>query len=252
MNAILGSDKDLSPPTWSTTLSIDAMYFHSAKGCCEVAKVSLKAIGKARKAFADLRNEEADILDQHDGDSYKAYDDLEPIYIQMDGAEYDIGAAYGPYLQNIALTHILCATASEAHINLIAKGRLKGKFRDNFEKISIEGKWLFLPKILGKATFNQGSEPFQSFGKLIKYRNELVHYKGRKESWATFEEGMPKFLDKLGLSLRKARGSIWAVREMILELSKMIDEEPPYWLREGYDDLPRDIGLNFFEVIIEK
>ncbi|MCK4789844.1 MAG: hypothetical protein KAV87_39255 [Desulfobacteraceae bacterium] len=250
MHAIL--DKVPSPPTWSTTLLIDAMYFHSAKSCCEAAKMSLKGIGKARKAFADLRNEEAEILDRYDGDSWKAYDDLEPIYIQMDGAEHDIGAAYGPYFQNIALTHILCATTAEAHINLIAKGRLKGKFRDNFEKISIEGKWLFLPKILGKTTFNQGSEPFQSFGKLIKYRNELVHYNGRKESWESFEQSMPKFLDKLGLSLRKARKSIRTVREMILKLSKMIDEEPPYWLREGYDDLPKDIVTNFFEVNIEK
>lgn len=252
MNSILGSYKDLSPPTWSTTLSIDAMYFHSAKGCYKVAKVSLKDIGKARKAFANLRNEEADILGRYDGDSYKAYDELEPIYIQMDGAEYNIGAAYGPYLQNIALTHILCATALETHVNLIAKGHLKGKFKDNFEKISIEGKWLFLPIIIGKPTFNQGAEPFQSFGKLIKYRNELVHYKGRRESWSTFEEGVPKFLDKLGLSLRKARRSIWAVREMILELSKKIDEEPPYWLREDIDNLPGNIGLNFFEIVIEK
>jgi len=252
MKAILELDKLLSPPTWSTTLLIDAMYFHSAKVFCNVAKMSLKAVGKARRAFADLRNEEAEILGRYDGDSWKAYDNLEPIYIQMDSAEYNICAAYGPYLQNIALTHILCATASEAHINLTAKRRLKGKFRDNFEKISIEGKWLFLPKLLEKATFDQGAEPFQSFGKLIRYRNELVHYKGRKESWANFEKRMPKFLDKLGLSLRKARRSIWAVREMILKLSKMIDEEPPYWLREGYDELPGNIVTNFFEIEVEK
>ena len=62
---------------------------------------------------------------------------------------------------------------------------------------------------------------------------------------------MPKFLDKLGLSLRKARKSIWAVREMVLELSKMIDEEPPYWLREGYDGLPKDIVTNFFRVDVD-
>ena len=74
MNAILELGKVPSPPTWSTTLLIDAMYFHSAKGCCDVAKISLKAIGKVRKAFADLRNEEADISDRYDGDSWKAYD----------------------------------------------------------------------------------------------------------------------------------------------------------------------------------
>jgi hypothetical protein len=250
MHAIL--DKVPSPPTWSTSLLIDAMYFHAAKESCKAAKVSLKGVGKARKAFADLRNKEAEILDQYVGDSWKAYDDLEPIYIQMESAEYGIGAAYGPYFQNIALAHILCATSAEAHINLIAKGHLKGKFRDNFERISIEGKWLFLPEILGKTTFDQGSEPFQSFSEMVKYRNELVHYKGRKESWGSIEQGMPKFLDKLGLSLRKARKSLRTVREMILEISKMINRKPPYWLREGYDELPQDIVTNFFEVDIEK
>jgi hypothetical protein len=250
MHAIL--DKVPSPPTCSTTLLIDAMYFHAAKNTCAAAKTFLKGIGKARKALADLRNEEAGVLDRYNGDSWKAYDDLEPIYIQMESAEHGIGAAYGPYFQNIALTHILCATAAEAHINLIAKGRLEGKFRDNFERISIEGKWLFLPKILENTTFDQGSEPFQSFSKLIKYRNELVHYKGRKESWESFEQGMPEFLDKLGLSLRKARKSIQTVREMILEISRMIDQGPPYWLREGYHDLPQNIVTNFFEIDIEK
>ena len=112
------------------------MYFHAAKNTFAAAKQSLKGIGKARKAFADLRKEEAGVLDQYNGDSWGAYDGLEPIYIQMESAEYGIGAAYGPYFQNIALTHILCATAAEAHVNLIAKGHLKGKFRDNFEKMS--------------------------------------------------------------------------------------------------------------------
>jgi hypothetical protein len=245
-------DKIPSPPSYFTTLSIDAMYFHAAKNCCEAAKISLKGIGEARKAFVDLRSEEAGILKHYDGDAWKAYDDLEPIYIQMESAEYGIGAAYGPYFQNIALTHILCATAAEAHINIIAKGRLEGKFNDNFERISIEGKWLFLPRILGNTTFDQGAEPFQSFSELIKYRNELVHYKGGRESWEGFEEGMPKFLDKLGLSLRIARKSIKTAMKMILEISKMINQEPPYWLRQGYDDLPQDIATNFFETHIEK
>ena len=245
-------DKVPSPPTWSTTLLIDAMYFHAAKIAYATAKKSLIGIGKARKAFSDLRYEETEILDRYNGDSYRAYDELEPVYIQMENAEYGIGAAYGPYFQNIALTHILCTTTAEAHINLIAKVHLEGKFRKIFEKISVEGKWLFLPKIIGDTTFDQGTEPFQSFSGLIKYRNELVHYKGIKESWESLEKGMPTFLDKLGLSLRRARKSIQAVRDMIQELSRMINKEPPYWLREGYDDLGQDIVTNFFETDIEK
>ena len=40
--------------------------------------------------------------------------------------------------------------------------------------------------------------------------------------------------------------------KMILEISEMINQEPPYWLRQGYDDLPQDIATNFFETHIEK
>jgi hypothetical protein len=244
--------EDLSPPSWSTTLSVDAMYFHAAKKCYEASEKALKGIEKTKRAFAKLREKEARIKEKFDNDLGEAYDKLEPIYIQMESAEYLIGAAYGPYLQNISITHILCATAAEAHINVIAKGRLKGKFKEIFDKISLEGKWLLLPKILGKKSFDQGSEPFQSFSKLIKYRNELIHYKGRSEEWEGFEYGEPRFLKKLGLSLTEAENSLKTVSKMIIEISKMINSDPPHWLRKGYDDLPDDITTNFFDVIVER
>ena len=70
MNAIL--DKVPTPPSRFTTLLIDAMNFHAAKNCCEAAKMFLKGIGKARKAFSDLRSEEAGILERYESDSWKA------------------------------------------------------------------------------------------------------------------------------------------------------------------------------------
>ena len=246
------SIENIEPPSWSTTLLVDAMYFHAGRKCYEAAKQALKRIDKSRKYFEKLRNKEAIIIERYDNDIIEAYDKLEPLYIQMEGAEYRIGAAYGPYLQNIAITHILCATSLEAHINNIAKGRLKGKFGDIFEKISLEGKWLFLPKVLGKMTFNQGSEPFQSFSKLIKYRNQLIHYKGRSEKWEGFEYEEPKFLEKLGLSLTEATNSLITVKKMVIEIARLINIDPPHWLRKGYDDLPDDITTNFFDVIVER
>ena len=175
--------KVISPSSWSTTLLLDAMYYNAAKKNYKAAKAALKNIEKADKDFAKLRAKEKKVLDRHNGDSFSAYDKLEPIYIQMEDAEYSIGAAYGPHLQHLALTHILCAAATEAHINQVAKKTLTGKFRDQFEKVSLEGKWLFLPRMTGRDCFDQGAEPFQSFSMLVKYRNELVHYKGKKEKW---------------------------------------------------------------------
>jgi hypothetical protein len=170
----------------------------------------------------------------------------------MESAEYNIGSAFGPYLQHIAITHILCTTAAEAHINMVAEEQLTGKHREHFNKIPLEGKWLFLPKILGKAGFDPGAEPFQSFSTMIKHRNMLVHYKGQREEWRWISEGEPSFLEKLGLSLREAERSLTAVKEIILALSDMIGRERPYWLRKRYDDLPPDIVTNFFEIEIKK
>lgn len=243
--------KLISPPSWSTTLLLDAMFFHAAQENYKAAEKALKDIEKADRKFARLRAKERTILDRHNRDSWNAYDELEPVYIQMDSAEYSIGAAYGPHLQYLALTHILCSAASEAHINQMSKETLTGKFRDQFEKVSLEGKWLFLPKMIGRYSFDQGAKPFQSFSILIKYRNELVHYKGKKETWESFEQGPPTFLDKLGLSLPEAHRSLQTIRMMILELSKMTQREPPYWLRKGYNKLPADIITNFFEIEIE-
>lgn len=239
-------------PTWYTTLRIDSMYFHAAKISYAAAKQALTGIEKARKDFELLRQEELDILDKYNGDPLKAYDELEPLYIQMESAEYKIGSAYGPYLQHIAMTHILCTTATEAHINMIAKEQLRGKHREYFDKIPLEGKWLFLPKILGKPGFNPGTEPFQSFSMMIKYRNMLVHYKGQREEWRWISEGEPSFLEQMGLSLREAQRSLNTVKEIILALSDMIGRKRPYWLRKRYDELPPDIVTNFFEIESEK
>jgi len=46
--------KVTTPLTFFATLLIDAMYFHAAKHCYEVAKILLKNIEKARKSFAKL------------------------------------------------------------------------------------------------------------------------------------------------------------------------------------------------------
>lgn len=237
---------------WYTTLLIDSMYFHAAKINYLAAKEDTKGIDKARENFDILRQEELDILDKHDGDHHEAYDELEPLYIQMEDAEYKIGSAYGPYLQHIAMTHIFCTTAAEAHINMVAEERLTGKHRAHFDRIPLEGKWLFLPKILGKVGFDPGAEPFQGFSMMIKRRNMLVHYKRQREQWRGFSEGEPGFLEELGLSLTEARRSLAAVKKIILALSDMIGRDRPYWLREGYDELPPNVVTNFFEIEIEK
>lgn len=243
--------KSSSLISFSTSLLLDAMYYHAARSCYLTAKNALAGIRRTKQGFLDLRNKE-DLIKRTNENSDKSYNKLEQIYIQMESAEHNIGSSYGPYLQNIALTHILCTTAAEAHINVIARKKFKGKFMDHFERISLEGKWLFLPKIVGNSSFDPGSEQFQNFSKLIKYRNELVHYKGQKEKWDGFEYGEPQFFNKLGLTIGEARKSLKTIKIMFLEIAKMTNIDPPFWIRKGYDDLPQEIATNFFSIEVEK
>ena len=168
------------------------MYFHAARSNFQAAETEIKDIDHARETFAKLDNEAEQIVEEHyNGDPEAASDELEPVYKEMEEAKRRIAVACSPYLQHIALTYILCFTALEVHINTTAKDSLEGKLRDSFEKISIKGKWLFLPKMLSQSTFDPGSEPFQSFSKLTNYRNELIHYKGGSDQWNALEYEMP-------------------------------------------------------------
>src|SRR5439155_11137514 len=105
-------------------------------------------------------------------------------------------------------THLLCASCLEAHINQHAKDVLAGKEYDDFDKISLTGKWRFLPKLLGKAGFESGTEPFQSFDRLVGWRNDLIHYKRRREEWNS--KPIPGFLEKLGLTIKRGDAAVMA------------------------------------------
>ena len=227
---------------WETRLLIDALYFHAARKACEQAKRSTRETEKALRYFESLCQKERDILESHNDDHWKAGDEWEQICIAMESADYDIGEAYGPHLQSIAIVHILCSAALEYHINFLAKDSLKRRFWNHFDGLSLEGKWLYLPKMLNLNGFDPGKQPFQSFSRLLKYRNELVHYKGQKEEWIGWNP--PLFLEKIGLTLDASKKSISCVQKMIIEISKQMNKEPPFWLR---DDLT---SINYFGLTI--
>jgi hypothetical protein len=97
---------------------------------------------------------------------------------------------------------------------------------------------------LGLSGFEVGAEPFQSFDRMIKTRNQLVHYKTQKEPYHGFEDP-ESFAQKLGLTFEDVDRSINAVRGMVLTLSKQIGEDRgPRWLESE--------GSHFFEVIEKK
>jgi hypothetical protein len=202
------------------------MYYHAANRAYDDAVRAEKKTTRAEANFRKLELKESELLKEDDNDEIEA--ELESIAIQMESAHDDLGTAYGPFLKSIAMIHILCAAALESHINLLADEFLSGKDFDHFEKLALEAKWLFLPRLLQHHGFDPGSAPFQDFAQLVRYRNLLVHYKGHVEAW---QQGRaPEFLKKLGLTIDDAQSSLQSVKKMISAIRTKIGKPLPYWL----------------------
>lgn len=75
---------------------------------------------------------------------------------------------------------IFSAMCLEAIINRYAISRSSKKYFENYlDKLDVKAKWVIFPKIFSDAEFNIESQAFEFLGKVIKLRNELVHYKSK-------------------------------------------------------------------------
>ena len=212
-----------------TALLADALYLRRAQDALGEAASIEPQIQAIAAEDAEARRQEAEILAKYESDPEAAYDELEPLYIgPMEHIAYETNRLYGPFLGALATTQIMCAACLEAHVNACAAERLGGSDRVLFDRLPLEGKWMFLPRLLGGAGFDAGAEPFQTFAKLIKYRNALVHYRRRRESWLS--PGVPTYLEALGLTMTAGTSVISATREMIRSLAALLGEEQPAWL----------------------
>lgn len=207
------------------------MYYHMASQSFERARSFIKVIERAEQRVSQLQQKWDYVNEKYGDDAVARYNHQERLAIQMESADYDVGVAYGPYLQALAITHVMSIAALESHINSRGKEFLRGKYFLQFERISLETKWLFLPRIFGAQGFDIGAQPYQGFAKLISIRNELVHYKEREEVWQISGSAVPSFLTKLGLTLEAAEQSLECVQGMIKRLSEQLKQEVPYWLR---------------------
>jgi hypothetical protein len=219
---------------WETHLEVDAMYFHAARQAHERAKRKVTDVQSVENRFASLNKEYNDVEEEHGDDFHSAYDELEPIAIQLSNAHDELGFVYAPLLKEVAVVHILSAASLEAHINVFAKDFLRGKDLKDFQGFNLSAKWLFLPRLAGLLGFKSDQQPFQGFSKLLKLRNRLVHYKGIKEKWAYGVA--PQFIVNLGLTVQNSQESIDTVDSMVRNLAQQRDVEVPYWLRKDQDD----------------
>ena len=216
------------------------MYFHMAKQLRAGADKTLRRIATAESRL-EKHQAKMNALDQllanDEIDWATHYDGFEPLAIQMESVEHNVGTAYGLLLEHVGTIHMLCLATLEAHINIRAEEILSQRQWRTFERLSVDAKWLYFPPLRSVSGFDPSSEPFQGFDWLIKVRNRLAHYKPRREDWRG-STVPPDFLIDLGLTLEAADKSLIVVERMIGELAGKLGEEEPGWFHSD--------GSNFF------
>ena len=235
-------------PTLVSILAADGMFFQAARKAFSRAAAQTRKIDRARARVDSLQDRINALSQSPDGErddrlAYRNYSRLEPLCIQMEGADYQLGEAYGPMLYDVATVHILCVASAEAHINVQAQARLKGRDWDTFERLSVDAKWLFLPRLLGARGFDPGREPLQRFDALLRVRNRLAHFRQHREFWRS-GGATPEFVAGLGLTLDAAESSLASVDGMISELARQLRQDRPHWLTVE--------DVNFFEVALDE
>lgn len=224
------------------TLAIDALYLNAARQAVARAESSRRNVAEARRSLILLEREEAELREVAESGSTDARDALHDLAIQIvNGAQPELEHAYAPYLEDLAVVHVTAVAAVEAHLNALGKDLLGKTLYAIYERLSIEGKWLFLPSLCGGRELKPSDHRYAMLSKAVRFRNELVHYKTKQEDW---REGRPPlFIAQLGLQLGAARRSLRAAEAAIRAVCEALDRKIPYWIEKdtgSYFELVRD------------
>jgi len=218
---------------FTITLAIDGMYYHEAKRMQELAAARDKEFIETQTRVSATKKDFLNKLnDPSRGIGRIGKKEADDFSSELHSHWQPVELATTELIRTVATAHMLCAASLEAHINIRAENLLKRRDFEEFDKLSIAGKWLFYPILKGVAgRFDPGAQPFQKFPILIKRRNALVHYKEKKGRVKTYDPyEVPSFVQELGLRAAAADESLSTVREMITALAKMENRDVPEWI----------------------
>jgi len=218
---------------YKVELCLEAVYYYSAREHFENAQKHYKPLKKVIDTIFRIDNK-IEKIEARYKNKLDAYDEVERYCIQLDSYYTEMTVKYMPVIRDIALVHIINALCLEAYINVVALEHieLKSSFKE-FDKLSLEGKWLFFPKLIGKyRAFKKDMEPFQGFKNIIRWRNNLVHFKGKSDPWRGYLP--PQFFDQLGLTMEHAEKSCIATKEMVKKLCSYCGINKPKWIGVKY------------------
>jgi hypothetical protein len=219
-------DHSILARTTQSAVYVDAMFLHLAVSHLSIAKEAATA---TEKLYLDISS-----LDRYDDFiAYDLGDEIDPDWkpgelAALSTKDEALFGSFRQLLESVATVHVFCAATLEAHINCRGLDMLQGRMYEAFQKISLDGKWLMFPKLVGAVGFDPGQQPFQNFSNLIRIRNGLVHHKSASDK-ASFAPG-PVLRNSRGLTIADAEKSVMAARGMIRSLAEMLGGRSPWWL----------------------
>src|SRR3989338_1114761 len=221
---------------WKVDLCLEGVYYHTARKHLKGAQAHYEPLKKVIDNIFDLDEKIKGIEAKYEN-KLDAYDETERFCIQLDSLYSEMTDKYLPVIRDIALVHILNALCLEAYINKIALNRLNPKSSfDDFDRLSLEGKWFFIPRLIkNPKTFDKGTKNFQGFKNIIKWRNNLVHFKGKTEDWRSYLP--PEFFEDLGLKIECAQQSCDTAKNMIKKLCEYCNLDIPKWLDDNFKNV---------------
>lgn len=218
---------------YELSLVLDGLYYIGAKeALLELTEVDAK-YAEIEKELESINKAIFDIEKKYTRRE-DAYDETEHLIVQLSGYWDECQTISSRLIRGTSTIHMLCASCLEAHINIRAQARLHTNDFSAFDKLSLYGKWLFYPKIIRISCFDAGKEPLQGLARLVKIRNQLVHFKGMK-SYHDFGLQLPNFIAQLDLRWEAAEKSLITTRELVSQLAQFEQDDSPEWLSDGWE-----------------
>ena len=214
---------------------VEFLYIQTAKRAIEAAeslwpKIELE-IRNLREMESTYKLTSAAL--EMDFDGQRPERSKDPAAIALADKSTSIGLLYRPLLEQLAIAQLMSANSLESYVNGVAEDTLASGDRECFRNMPLSAKCLFLPAIAGIERLAPGREPLLSLRNLVRWRNELVHYRHPSEAWDS--QIVPTFLKDLGLDIRDARKSIDAVGEYALHVQESLGRPMKGWLDDDVE-----------------
>ena len=217
-------------PDLAITFVAEEMYFWAAQQAFQqIAKLRAEVLkGGKNYPLAELL-----LLAK----SYDLGDEVDPDVdvSNLDDTTEELHTNLDRFALAAASVDIFAVMTLEAHINAIADRQFSSATFKLFDRLSLEGKWLFFPQLIGLGeVFNTSMEPFQSFHAIIRRRNGTVHTKGDGRTVVLKHEAIAD--DYMASKLDFAERALHTTCSMASALAKAMAVEAPAWTA---GELPR-------------